>query len=429
MSSDIAISVENLSKRYRLMKQDKQPLTLGRILTTPYRRFKEIQSLTTFDENDESVFWALKEINFELKRGEILGIIGKNGAGKSTLLKILSKITSPTTGRIVINGRVNSLLEVGTGFNPELTGRENIYMNGTLHGMSKREIDSKLDEIIDFAGVEDFIDTPLKRYSSGMGVRLGFAVAAHLEPEILIIDEVLAVGDAEFQKKCTGKMSEVAQKGRTILFVSHNMASVTNLCSRGIVLENGQVIEDASAAQAVSTYLKKYSVVSEFKDGVIDLRNHNGRWEQLPQEVKITYCKVENEICKDAGQFQIGKPNTLRFGYEVNKDIKGKNVIVGFKIFNDKGELITYITSDVAPTQLESLSGTGEVSCRIPKLPLLPGNYSIDVFTRVQRLKSDIIEGAFQVEASGDEFFPDKRLPDNQLGQVYFEQEWEHKTA
>ena len=193
--------------------------------------------------DDADIFWALKDINFEVKKGEVLGIIGKNGAGKSTLLKILSRITEPTGGRIEIYGRIASLLEVGTGFNPELSGRENVYLNGTILGMTKKEIDLKFDEIIDFSGVEKFIDTPVKRYSSGMKVRLAFAVAAHLDPEILIIDEVLAVGDAEFQKKCLGKMHDVAEnEGRTVLFVSHNMSAVQTLCSRSVVLENGCLI-------------------------------------------------------------------------------------------------------------------------------------------------------------------------------------------
>lgn len=222
------IKVSNLSKRYRLGLREKQSDTfigqVSQIIHLPWRNLKRLNQLNKFNEENESVFWALKDISFEVKEGEVLGIIGKNGAGKSTLLKILSQITEPSSGKIEIHGRVASLLEVGTGFHPELSGRENIYMNGTILGMTRREIDAKLEEIIDFSGVEKFIDTPVKFYSSGMKVRLGFSVAAHLDPEILIIDEVLAVGDYEFQKKCLGKMEEVSiGQGRTVLFVSHNL--------------------------------------------------------------------------------------------------------------------------------------------------------------------------------------------------------------
>lgn len=236
------IQVSNLSKRYRLGQKEKQADTLfgqiSQIIRSPYENLKRLRHLNRFGKEDESVFWALKDISFEVKEGEVLGIIGKNGAGKSTLLKILSQITEPTSGKIEIHGRVASLLEVGTGFHPELSGRENIYMNGTILGMTRKEIDSKLDEIIDFSGVEKFIDTPVKFYSSGMKVRLGFSVAAHLDPEILIVDEVLAVGDYEFQKKCLGKMEDVSKnQGRTVLFVSHQIDAISRLCSRVLVLK------------------------------------------------------------------------------------------------------------------------------------------------------------------------------------------------
>lgn len=254
------IKVHNLSKQYRLGLKEQQGDTLvgkfKNFLTAPYRNYKRLRQLSKFRQEDESIFWALKDINFEVQQGEVLGIIGKNGAGKSTLLKILSQITEPTSGRIEIHGRVASLLEVGTGFHPELSGRENIYMNGTILGMTRREIDSKLDEIIDFSGVEKFIDTPVKFYSSGMKVRLGFSVAAHLEPEILIIDEVLAVGDYEFQQKCLGKMEDVSKnQGRTVLFVSHQMDAIKALCSTSIILESGNLIYKGNSTNAFEKYL------------------------------------------------------------------------------------------------------------------------------------------------------------------------------
>lgn len=259
--SNSVIKVQNLSKRYRLGLKEKEAETLvGQIsqaILSPWENFKSLQQLSRFVHDDESIFWALKDVSFEVQEGEVLGIIGKNGAGKSTLLKILSQITEPTSGKIEIHGRVASLLEVGTGFHPELSGRENIYMNGTILGMTRREIDSKLDEIIDFSGVEKFIDTPVKFYSSGMKVRLGFSVAAHLDPEILIIDEVLAVGDFEFQKKCLGKMKDVAHDGRTVLFVSHNLEAVKSLCSQAILLEKGELTYIGSPLETIKFYLKE----------------------------------------------------------------------------------------------------------------------------------------------------------------------------
>ncbi len=257
------IRVQQLGKKYRIGKAEKKADTFaGAILSalkSPLTNLKQIRNLSKLDVDDDSIFWALRDVSFEIQEGEVLGIIGHNGAGKSTLLKILSQITEPSTGEVKIRGRVAALLEVGTGFHPELTGRENIYMNGTILGMTKKEINRKLDEIVDFSGVEKYLDTPVKFYSSGMRVRLGFAVAAHLEPEILIIDEVLSVGDAEFQKKCLGKMEDVSKAGRTVIFVSHNMTAVQNLCHKGIVLKKGVVKYTGPIADAVSAYLGEYS--------------------------------------------------------------------------------------------------------------------------------------------------------------------------
>ena len=250
--SDLAIDVHNLSKRYRIGLEEDSYNSLVQALIDwlgrPIRNFRQLRDLTKFEEDQadarKDVIWALKDVSLQVKPGEVVGVIGKNGAGKSTLLKVLSKITYPTSGVIKLQGRVSSLLEVGTGFHPELTGRENIYLNATILGMTKREIDQKFEEIVNFSGVKKFIDTPVKRYSSGMRVRLAFSVAAHLEPEILLVDEVLSVGDAAFQKKSLGKMEEVSQQGRTVLFVSHNMGAVRSLCTRAILLEDGKLIMD-----------------------------------------------------------------------------------------------------------------------------------------------------------------------------------------
>ena len=262
MNNDIAIRVENLGKRYRIGLKEEMHDTFGGaiadLVRRPLKNLRRLRSLTRFqdDGDDDGVIWALKDVSFEVKRGEVLGVVGRNGAGKSTLLKILSRIIDPTEGEAMIDGRVGSLLEVGTGFHPELTGRQNMYLNGTILGMKKAEIDRKFDEIVAFAEIERFIDTPVKRYSSGMYVRLAFAVAAHLEPEILLVDEVLAVGDAAFRKKCLGKMRDVSQEGRTVLFVSHNMAAVERLCEEVVWLEEGRVTDIGDTKRVVSSYLQ-----------------------------------------------------------------------------------------------------------------------------------------------------------------------------
>lgn len=251
---ELAINIELLSKQYKLGQGASS--TLREKLTSPFK----------LDQKIKEYFWALKEVSFQIEKGDVVGIIGKNGAGKSTLLKILSQITKPTEGRIEINGRVASLLEVGTGFHPELTGRENIYLNGTILGMTRKEVRTKFNEIVSFSGVEKFIDTPVKHYSSGMYVRLAFSVAAHLEPEILIIDEVLAVGDAEFQKKCLGKMNEVANQGRTVLFVSHNIGSIKNLCNKGVLLDKGRIVCTGNIDEVISAYQTSYSSRKSYKN-------------------------------------------------------------------------------------------------------------------------------------------------------------------
>jgi lipopolysaccharide transport system ATP-binding protein len=262
--SDTVIRVENLSKRYKIGVREKRAKTMRQavkgIVSSPFKYLNSVLREPT----PEEVFWALQNVSFEVKRGDVVGIIGRNGAGKSTLLKILSQITEPTSGYAEIRGRVGSLLEVGTGFHPDLTGRENTYLNGTIMGMRKREIDRRFDEIVDFAGVEKFIDTPVKHYSSGMYTRLAFAVAAHLEPEILIVDEVLAVGDLKFQTKCLGKMKEVGQSGRTILIVSHNMSSIQALCTRCVLLQAGNVVLDSDPTSTVQLYLQDASTSTSF---------------------------------------------------------------------------------------------------------------------------------------------------------------------
>jgi len=290
---DIVIKIEDLSKAYRIGLKEQKSDTMGDAIMSwvksPMKNFRRLKNLSAIHERseDDDIFWALKDISFNVSQGDIMGIIGKNGAGKSTLLKILSKITDPTKGQIEITGRVAALLEVGTGFNPDLTGRENTYLNGTILGMTRKEIDKKFDAIVDFSGVEKFIDTPVKRYSSGMKVRLGFAVAAHLDPEVLIVDEVLAVGDAEFQKKCLGKMKDISSnEGRTILFVTHNMAAVKQLCNKGVVLKDGTNVFEGSEAEAVNFYQNNQQTNDHFF--------HDGPLEAAPgnENIRILEFKV-----------------------------------------------------------------------------------------------------------------------------------------
>ncbi len=289
------ISVKGVSKKYRIGLADKKSDTM---LTTilngiknPLANLNRIRNLSKLNDDDSSIFWALRDISFDVQEGEVLGIIGHNGAGKSTLLKILSQITEPSIGEVKIHGRVAALLEVGTGFHPELTGRENIYMNGTILGMTKKEINLKLDEIVDFSGVEKYLDTPVKFYSSGMRVRLGFAVAAHLEPEILIIDEVLSVGDAEFQKKCLGKMEDVAHAGRTVLFVSHNMNAVQTLCAKSILLYNGRNILYDDTDKVINTYLSKIGSRYTWQSKTLDMSSDKLR-KLFVKEVKCSQHSI-----------------------------------------------------------------------------------------------------------------------------------------
>ncbi|WP_082792245.1 ABC transporter ATP-binding protein [Algoriphagus sanaruensis] len=353
------ISVSNLSKRYRISLREKSPETLVEQISSffryPIHNLKKLTQLNQFAQEDDSVFWALRDISFEVQVGEVLGIIGKNGAGKSTLLKILSQITDPTSGKIEIQGRVASLLEVGTGFHPELSGKENIYMNGTILGMTRREIDSKLEEIIDFSGVEKFIDTPVKFYSSGMKVRLGFSVAAHLDPEILIIDEVLAVGDYEFQKKCLGKMKEVAGQGRTVLFVSHQMDAVTRLCSRVLVLKNGLVSFEGNPSLAI----KKYLGTHENETSARILLQGEGK------EVSIRKVEVKSKQQVLKIFADVRQELEVEVTFEVNKD--GLTVSPGINVHNEEGDhLFTshHVDYMVNPSPLQK--GTYTSSVKIP---------------------------------------------------------------
>ena len=300
--SDLKIQVNNLSKRYRIgLKEELHDTFVSSFLSwakSPFSNFRKLKNLTDFsDDGQESdTIWALNDVSLNVQEGEVLGIIGRNGAGKSTLLKILSRIVEPTSGSCIIHGRVASLLEVGTGFHSELSGRENLYLNGAILGMSKREMDSKFEEIVDFSGVGKFIDTPVKRYSSGMSVRLAFSIAAHLDPEILLIDEVLAVGDAYFQKKCLGKMQEVSSQGRTVLFVSHQMNAIQSLCDRCILLENGRVVKDGDTEVVVNKYLN----LGKNSDKISDFRYAKDKYKDMNLGATVSINEVEFKDNKSA---------------------------------------------------------------------------------------------------------------------------------
>ncbi len=361
--SDSAIRVENLSKKYILgHQQQERYTTLRDSIANTFKRKSKL------DRSSEE-FWALKDVSFEIKQGDRIGIIGSNGAGKSTLLKILSRITEPTSGRVSIQGRVASLLEVGTGFHPELTGRENVYLNGAILGMDRVEIQRKFDEIVAFAEVEQFLDTPVKRYSSGMYVRLAFAVAAHLEPEILIVDEVLAVGDAKFQKKCLGKMEDVGKEGRTVIFVSHNMAAVRTLCRRALLMKKGQLLMDTEIEEAIAIYLGD------------DPSSSTARivWkpEDAPQSPEIRF--IEACILNDKGEYastiDCRKGFSIYLKYEVLTPIE--DLRIGFSLQNSEG--IPLCGSNDPMAWKESIRNPGEYisQCDFPGYLLNFGNYSV----------------------------------------------------
>ncbi|MGQ9505319.1 MAG: ABC transporter ATP-binding protein [Thermogutta sp.] len=388
--SDIAIRVEKLSKKFVLgervgIKTFRE--TLQDVFTAPFRRWVRGNGTHNAEKVDtDREIWALKDVSFEVKHGEVLGIIGPNGAGKSTLLKILSRITEPTAGYAEIRGRVGSLLEVGTGFHPELTGRENVYLNGAILGMSRVEIRQKFDDIVSFAGVEKFIDTPVKRYSSGMQVRLAFAVAAHLDPEILIVDEVLAVGDAEFQKRCLGKMDEVAHSGRTVLFVSHNMAAVEGLCTTAMLLDSGRALVLGSPDRVISQYVRKLSFING------KYENINGHDSDRPffRSVQILTSSRDNTHTS----VRCGDPLVLEIAICCRRPVSRARIAVRF--FNSRGERV--LTCHSAYQYPRSLSITSDTSvlCRISSCRLVPGTYSIEmqlddgstIFDRVPRALS-----------------------------------------
>jgi lipopolysaccharide transport system ATP-binding protein len=351
--------------------------TLTNIVLAPFRRLRRVGKQPKEDE----IIWALKDVSFEVKHGEVVGIIGRNGAGKTTFLKILSRITEPTEGQAVIHGRVGSLLEVGTGFHPELTGRENIFLNGAILGMRKTEIERKFDEIVAFAEIEKFMDTPVKRYSSGMYVRLAFAVAAHLEPEILLVDEVLAVGDAVFQKKCLGKMDDVAKEGRTVLFVSHNMGMIRSLCERCILLSDGQQVMDDEPAQVISYYLSSglYDNNAEGEIHWTDSADAPGS-----EEMKLRSIRLLGPTGDVQGTFEVDKPIIVEITYEVRKRLRGMRL--NLRLLTQEG-IIAFGTTNHNQMQDELVPGQYIAKCIIPGELLNRGKYLVCLGAGIPRVK------------------------------------------
>lgn len=421
--SKVAIQVENLSKAYQIgqigtgtLSRDVDRFWKTKILgkEDPFLKIGETNDRSIKGSSD--IVWSLKDINFVVNQGDAVGIIGKNGAGKSTLLKLLSRVTSPTTGQIKVKGRIASLLEVGTGFHPELSGRENIYLNGAILGMRKKEITRKLDEIIDFSGVERYIDTPVKRYSSGMYVRLAFAVAAHLESEILIVDEVLAVGDAEFQKKCLGKMGDISRgEGRTVLFVSHNMTAVKSLCTKGILLENGLIASNNFIENVIDKYLTINS--SENESGLLVF--------DKDKEVYVKKIEIEEQFNgnhKTTAFLRMG--SVLKINYEVSSTRKVTNFKTSLLIKNSFNAVVCAIRTHEMLNQTISFNQNLNISLTIDDLLLMPGEYSITIGIADSFGTIEVVEDCKKFTIVENDIYQTGRIPKgNNI--VYSKAKWE----
>lgn len=408
-SGDIAISVRNLSKSYSIAHNAASHTTMAEALMHRLRRPMQRQQRETF--------WALRDLSLDINKGSVVGVIGRNGAGKSTFLKILSRITEPTGGKIELYGRIGSLLEVGTGFHPELTGRENVYLNGQILGMRKREIDRQFDAIVEFADVEKFLDTPVKRYSSGMYVRLAFAVAAHLSSEILVIDEVLAVGDAEFQKKCLGKMGDVARSGRTVLFVSHNMNAVASLCDSAVLLKGGKV-ELIGATMDVIDHYSSSIESGEFFD-LTDHPNRGGGKKRLLKSVQF-FDGVGNKA-------SVFKPDAaMQIQVGINTAMRIRAPRLGIGITSGRGERVFSVATFLSPTPVPSLEGDWLLTCRMQLPALVPGRYSLDIgLADGESAFLDAIYAAAAFDVAECNYLDSPHPNFNEMGQVMVRSEWE----
>jgi lipopolysaccharide transport system ATP-binding protein len=414
--SEVAIRVEGLGKRYRIGERERYRAlrdTLMDAITSPFRGRRE--------QNGDNRIWALRDVSLQVAQGEVLGIIGHNGAGKSTLLKILSRITEPTEGRAEVRGRVGSLLEVGTGFHPELTGRENIYLNGAILGMKRSEIARRFDEMVAFAEVERFIDTPVKRFSSGMYLRLAFAVAAHLEPEILLVDEVLAVGDAAFQKKCLGRMSDVAREGRTVLFVSHNLPSIEKLCQRVVVIDGGRVVMQGDPVACIAAYL---GARTEPKPAV-DLTSVPRLDPRLAQV--FTSLDLQDREGNPVAAVGCGEPLEFHLAYEAPSEIA--NPSFGIIISNGMGMPLFFLQTRAQHGLWEKAPRMGRVVCRLDEVPLVPGEYLLTLGCLTGERQLDLLEHVASFTVEPRDFFKSGFLPHQLNGPVLIRAQWDLRGA
>ena len=414
------ISAENLGKRYRLRHQAKAPYTTLRdALARGARRLFAGPSVRADDASTEEEFWALKDINFTVQQGDVVGIVGRNGAGKSTLLKLVSRIAEPTTGRIRLRGRVASLLEVGTGFHPELTGRENIFLNGAILGMNKSEIRSKFDEIVAFAEVERFLDTPVKHFSSGMYVRLAFAVAAHLEPEILIVDEVLAVGDSQFQQKCIGKMRDVSQSsGRTVLFVSHNLAAVEHVCTSAVFLRAGHLEAMGTTEDVLDQYrsmgMKNTAASSDHS------RDQRPHW----ATPVITAASLRAPTGEPRNSFGIGDAMRMQISFDVSQRAPLATPCLGIVIKNSLNMAVAAVNMRMTGSLESRHMASGTVTCELDEVLLAPGTYSVDAWLGDGAVDIDMVEGCLSFDVESTDFYGSGVPPFSHLGPLVLKPRW-----
>lgn len=359
---------------------------------------------------------ALRDVSFEVRPGEVVGLIGRNGAGKSTLLKILSRITEPTEGRALVNGRLGALLEVGTGFHPELTGRENLFLAGAILGMRRAEVTACFDEVVAFAELDRFIDTPVKRYSSGMYMRLAFSIAAHLRPDILLVDEVLAVGDAAFQRKSLGKMGEVGKEGRTVLFVSHNLAAIANLCPRSLLLDGGRLLADGQSADVLGRYLASTEAAQTL--GIADRKDRQGT-----QRLRFLDLNITDERGCPLEQVMTGQAVGFRLRYESSDGADLRNVHASIAVTGLHEQRLFYL-STLASQPFTALPARGLLVCRVPRLPLLPGRYQLSVLAAVGDQLADWVQSAAPLDVAPGDFFGTGRLPPDRGGHVVVDHQW-----
>ncbi len=423
-AANIVVSADGLGKRYRVAKARQRDDTLRDQIDVSLRSaaygVRRLLAPGSVDPSEDpaTTIWALRDANFEVERGEVVGIIGRNGAGKSTLLKLLARITEPSEGRALIQGRVGSLLEVGTGFHPELSGRENILLNGAILGMRRTEIIDRFEEIVEFSGVGEFLEMPVKRYSSGMRMRLAFSVAAHLETDVLLIDEVLAVGDIAFQSKCMGKMEDVSRAGRTVLFVSHNMASISNLCPRTMYVDGGRIVRDGDTGDVLTQYIADAGLRA-----ATDLDRREDR--QGDQSIRFSALELVNGLGEVVSQIISGEDATFRLHLVLDEPLPKNAVYVGLSIRGRHDEkLIEMATEYTGFTGPAELQHSSVVECRVPRLPLAPGRYYINLYSAAQGSVADWVAHAHVLDVVEGDFFGSGRLPPDHGGRILVPHAW-----